>query len=66
MRLAFYGKLDTHPCLTIVSLRRLQNLVKKLEKQPSHVDEYYWIIQDQLEQGIVERVNDAPQGEREC
>ena len=48
------------------SLRRLENLVKKLEKQPSHLDEYDRIIQDQLEQGIVERVNDEPQGEREC
>ena len=40
--------------------------MKKLEKQPSHLDEYDRIIQDQLEQGIVERVTDEPQGEREC
>ena len=48
------------------SLRRLENLVKKLEKQPSHLDEYDRIIQDQLRQGIVERVTDEPQGKREC
>ena len=29
------------------------------------MDEYDRIIQDQLEQGIVERVSDEPQGERE-
>ena len=40
--------------------------MKKLEKRPSHLDEYDRIIQDQLEQGIAERVNDEPQGEGEC
>ena len=57
-----------HPPLPNVrngSLCRLTNLVKKLEKVPSYLDEYDRIIQDQLEQGIVERVNDEPQGERE-
>ena len=39
--------------------------MKKLEKEPNHLDEYDRIIQDQLEQGIVERVTDEPQGERE-
>lgn len=33
------------------SLCRLTNLVKKLEKVPSYLDEYDRIIQDQLEQG---------------
>ena len=45
--------------------RRLVNLVKKLEKKSSHLDEYDRIIQDQLEQGIVERVIDEPHGETE-
>ena len=45
------------------SIRLLANLVKKLEKEPNHLDEYDRIIQDQLEQGIVERVTDEPQGE---
>ena len=47
------------------SLWRLANLVKELEKEPNHLDEYDKIIQDQLEQGIVERVTDEPHGERE-
>ena len=47
------------------SLWRLANLVKKLEKEPNQLDEYDRIIQDQLEQGIVERVTDEPHGERE-
>ena len=48
------------------SLVRLSNLVKKLQKVPSHLDEYDKIIQDQLKEGIVERVSDETQGEREC
>jgi len=39
--------------------------VKKLEKEPGHLDEYDRIVQDQLEQAIVKRVNGEPQGERE-
>ena len=37
------------------SLCRLANLVKKLEKEPAQLDESDQIIQNQLEQGIVER-----------
>ena len=48
------------------SLVRLSNLVKKLQKVTSHLDEYDKIIQDQLKEGIVERVSDETQGEREC
>ena len=40
--------------------------MKKLQKVPSHLDEYDKIIQDQLKEGIVERVSDETQGEREC
>lgn len=47
------------------SLCCLANLVKKLEKEPGHLDEYDRIVQDQLEQAIVKRVNGEPQGERE-
>ena len=39
--------------------------MKKLQKEPNHLDEYDRIIQDQLEQGNVERVTDEPHGERE-
>ena len=48
------------------SLVRLSNLVKKLQKVTSHLDEYDKIIQDQLKEGIVERVRDETQGERDC
>ena len=40
--------------------------MKKLQKVPSHLDEYDEIIQNQLKQGIVERVSDKTQEEREC
>ena len=39
--------------------------MKKLEKEPGHLDEYDRIVQDQLEQAIAKRVNGEPQGERE-
>ncbi|XP_028404021.1 uncharacterized protein LOC114526636 [Dendronephthya gigantea] len=42
------------------SLSRLDNLIRKLEKQDSL--EQYKIIQDQLEQGIVERVDNDAKG----
>ena len=38
------------------SLKRLNNLVKKLEKQPNMLKRYNNIIRDQLAQRIVERV----------
>ena len=47
------------------SLQRLSSLVKKLQRVPGHLDKYDKIIQDQLEEGIVERVSDKSQGERE-
>ena len=40
--------------------------MKKLQKVPSHLDEYDKIIHNQLKQGIVERVSDETQEEREC
>ena len=46
------------------SLQRLSSLVKKLQRVPGHLDEYDRIIQDQLKEGIVERVSDESQGER--
>ena len=48
------------------SLARPSKLVKKFQKVPRHLDEYNKIIQDQLKEGIVERVSDETQGEREC
>ena len=44
------------------SLKRLENLVRKLEKQPGMLQKYDGIIQDQLSQGIVERMHSEPQG----
>lgn len=44
------------------SLKRLENLVRKLEKQPGMLQKYDGIIQDQLSQGKVERVYSEPQG----
>lgn len=44
------------------SLKRLENLVRKLEKQPQMLEKYDAIIQDQLTQGIVERVEEDPTG----
>ncbi len=38
------------------SIRRLGNLLKKLEKQPDLMTKYNGIIQDQIDQGIVEKV----------
>ena len=44
------------------SLRRLQNLARKLDKQPGMLEKYDAIIQGQLSEGIVERVHSEPQG----
>ena len=38
------------------SLRRLQNLIVKLQKSPDLLEIYYSIISNQLKEGIVERV----------
>ncbi|XP_068739951.1 uncharacterized protein [Montipora capricornis] len=44
------------------SLKRLENLVKKLEKQPGMLEKYDEIIRDQLAQGIVESAEGEPEG----
>ena len=44
------------------SLRRLENLTKKLQREPDVLAQYDQIIQDQLEMGIVERVMSEPVG----
>ena len=46
------------------SLRLLQNLARKLKKQPGMLEKYDAIIQDQLSQGIVERVRCKRKGKR--
>ena len=46
------------------SLCRLASLVKKLEKETGHLDEYDRIVEDQLEHVIVERVTGEPQRKR--
>ena len=42
------------------SLGRLNNLLKKLQRDPEMLDQYHKIIQDQLKEGIVEKVTDDP------
>ena len=44
------------------SLRRLENLTKKLQRESDFLAQYDQIIQDQLETGIVERVTSEPVG----
>ena len=44
------------------SLRRPQNLARKLDKQPGMLEKYDAIRQGQLSEGIVERVQSEPQG----
>lgn len=44
------------------SLRRLEILLKKLQKEPNLLDRYDEVIQDQLAKGIVERVFSDPVG----
>ena len=44
------------------SLRRLESLLKKLQKEPNLLDQYDEVIQDQLAKGIVERVSSDPVG----
>ena len=43
------------------SLRRLDNIAKRLERSDL-LDRYDKVIKDQLEQGIVERANEVPKG----
>ena len=47
------------------SLRRLENLGKKLQREPNVLARYGDVIQDQLATGIVKRVTSEPVG-REC
>ena len=42
------------------SLGRLNNLLKKLQRDPEMLDQYHKIIQDQLKEGIVENLTDDP------
>jgi hypothetical protein len=42
------------------SIKRLESLVRKLDKQPDMLEKYDSIIKDQLSQGIVERVEEEP------
>ena len=44
------------------SLRRLESLLKKLQKEPNILAQYDEVIQDQLAKGIVERVSSDPVG----
>ena len=44
------------------SLRRLNNLTKRLEKQPEVLEKYNNIIKEQLAEGIVERVTKKAEG----
>ena len=44
------------------SVGRLNNLLKKLQRDPETLDQYHTIIQKQLQEGIVERVVEEAQG----
>ena len=44
------------------SLGRLSNLVKRLKRQPMLLEKYDEIIQEQLAEGIIEKVTDEPKG----
>ena len=44
------------------SLRRLNNLTKRLEKQPEVLEKYNNVIKEQLDEGIVERVTKKAEG----
>ena len=44
------------------SIRRLEVLVKKLQREPGMIDKYDEIIQEQLTEGVVERVVGEPNG----
>ena len=58
----------THPELPtnqLVAQRRLQSLLKRLEKQPGLLKKYDHIMKDQLGEGIVEVAPENPGGTRE-
>ena len=44
------------------SLGRLSNLVKRLQRQPMPLEKFDEIIQEQLAEGIIEKVTDEPKG----
>ena len=44
------------------SLRRLESLLKKLQKEANLLDQYDEVIQDKLAKGILERVSSDPVG----
>ena len=44
------------------SLRRLENLVKKLQGKPNLFEQYDGIIQEQIAEGVVEKVTGKPAG----
>ena len=44
------------------SLGRLSNLVKRLKRQPMLLENYDEIIQEQLAEGIIEKITDEPKG----
>ena len=44
------------------SLRRMENLVKKLQREPGLLAQHDEVIQDQLTEGIVEKVTSDPVG----
>ena len=44
------------------SLRRLENLVKKLQGKPNLFEQYDGIIQEQIAEGVVEKVTSEPVG----
>ena len=48
------------------SFKRLNALNKRLEKQPGMLEQYDSVIQDQLAQGIVERVESEAEGREFC
>ena len=42
-----------------LSQRRLQSLLKRLSRKPELLKEYYRVIKDQLDKGIIERVDQS-------
>ena len=53
---------DIHPNNKSGSLRRMENLVKKLQREPDLLAQYDEVIQDQLAKGIVEKLTSDPIG----
>ena len=53
---------DLLPNIECGTLRRLESLIKKLQKEPDLLAQYDKVIQDQLAKGIVEKVSSDPVG----